>query len=117
MAAFDTLDMAELMFGDAGCIQDYGTGWQVIFYLALGMSAIMTTFYWGLEGLDKDDEPGTPDYIATVLGLIFNDVLFLIVRCKVMDVQHDTYLSLLFPIKESFSIFVRLGFIIYFSRN
>ena len=105
LSAFDIIDMAELSFSDVGCIQNYGAGWPVLFYLALGMSAIMTTFYWGLEQVE--DEPKNGDFVATLMNWVFNDVLFLVVRCKVMYVQGHAYFGLIFVIKESLSVVVR----------
>ena len=115
MAAIDILDMAELMFGDAGCIQNEDTIWQVFFYLAIGASTILTSFYWGLEGVEENEDPKMMDYVATLSSLIFNDLLFLVLRCRVMHVQKEAYLSILFPIKEIFSSICRIGFILYYS--
>ena len=113
MAAFDTFDMAELLFDDAGCIQNENTAWKVTFYLAIGVSAILSSFYWGLEGLEYKNSPKGRDYVVTLLSLVFNDLLFLVLRCRVMHVQEEVYLNLLFPIKESLSMLCRIGLIFY----
>ena len=114
MTVFNSLDMAELMFGDAGCIQNESIAWRITFYFALGVAAILTCFHWGLEGLgSKEDEPKRKDYASSIISLLFNDSLFLVLRCKVMDFE-SAYLNLLFPMKELFTIFCKIGLIIYY---
>ena len=107
MSAFDVLDMADLIFGDIGCVQNYGTGWQVVYYMVLGMCAILTNFYVGLE--KGKDYPKWYDFLMTGLNWCFNDVLFLIIRCHVMYTQGHFYFGLIFVIKEVLSIFMRGG--------
>jgi len=45
----DIIDMAELIFGDVGCFQIDTSSWLVFFYVALVLSAILTTSSYGLE--------------------------------------------------------------------
>ena len=112
-SAFDALDLAELTFSDIGCIQNYNGGWQAAFYLALGMSAIMTTFYCGLEQLEEGDDPDFKDFLATAINWVFNDVLYLVVRSKVIYEQKHVYFSLIFMMKECLSVVLRGMIFVY----
>ena len=102
--ALDILDMAELIFTTTGCILNYSVGWQASFYLTLMVSAVLTCVYWGLDGLEKNDVPKKKDYGATLLGLIFNNLFFLVIRCKVIYAQIGVSSGLVFVIKEVLSI-------------
>ena len=107
MTAFGILDMADLIFSDVGCVQNYSTGWQVVYYTVLGMSAILPNFHVGLER--GEDNPEWHDFLITGLNWCFSDVMFLIIRCHVMYTQGHFYFGLIFVIKEVLSIFMRGG--------
>ena len=102
----DILDMAELIFTSTGCILKYGIGWQASFYFALVVAAVLTCVYYGLEGLKKHGMPKKKDYVATILGLLFSNLFFIVVRCKVMYTQNRASSGLIFVAKEVFSIVI-----------
>ena len=108
MAISEFIDMAELMFGDLGCFQNYGTAWLTIFYLALAVSAFLMSFTaYGLEQ-EKTKKDGWLDYCVTGSNLVFNDILFLILRCKTMTTQNTLdIVELVFVIREAMSAIVR----------
>ena len=114
-SAIDVLDLAELTFSDIGCIQNYNGVWQTAFYLALGMSAIMTTIYCGLE--QGEDDPKITDFIATAVSWIFNDVLYIVVRSKVIYEQKHAYFTLIFMMKECLSVVIRGMIFVYYLRK
>lgn len=116
-AAFDVLDLSELTFSDIGCILNYNGGWQTAFYLALGMSAIMTTFYCGLENLDDENNPKFSDFLSTAINWVFNDVLYLVVRSKVIHEQKHAYFTLIFMMKECLSVVLRGMIFVYYLRK
>ena len=107
LPALDIMDMADLIFSDVGCVQNYGTGWQVVFYTTLGICALLTSFYLGLELGEKD--PVGIDFLVTGLNWFFNDIMFLIIRCYVMYTQGHFYFGLNFVMKEALSIIIRGG--------
>ena len=102
----DIIDMAELMFGDVGCFQKYGKAGMFFFYLALLMSAFITTSYSGLE--QEKDYYDRADRVTTCLSLIFNDVLFLFLRITTMWKQGHAYFGVIFVGKESMSSIIRI---------
>ena len=111
--AFDVLDLSELTFSDIGCIQNYNGGWQTAFYFALGMSAIMTTIYCGLENGDQDFKPDFKDFLATGVNWVFNDVLYIVIRSKVIYEQKHAYFTLIFMMKECLSVVIRGALFVY----
>ena len=111
-SAFDVIDIAELTFSDIGCIQNYSGWWQAAFFLALGLSAIMTTFYCGLER--GEDDPSITDFTATAVSWIFNDVFYILVRSKVIHEEKKAYFTLIFMMKECLSVFLRGWIFVYY---
>ena len=105
-AMLDIIDMAELMFGDVGCFQTYETGYIVVFYIALLASAVLTTFYSGLEQQSKDDKTGV-DSLITGLSLFFNDFLFLFLRAVTIHKENHAYFGVIFVTKEVLSLIIR----------
>ena len=77
------------------------------------MSAIMTTFYCGLEQLEEGDDPDFKDFLATAINWVFNDVLYLVVRSKVIYEQKHVYFSLIFMMKECLSVVLRGMIFVY----
>lgn len=126
LAVWDIIDMSELMFGDVGCYVTFGTGWLVFFYIALGVSAILTAFSaFGLEKQPHDnkrkvdiecptsveacitDDSMLMNIIVTSLSLFFNDILFLVLRLNTMLTLHSYYIESVFVVKEILSICAR----------
>ena len=107
-AAMDVLDITELIFSDTGCFQSYGTEWLVAFYVALGISAILTTFSaYGLE--QQKEEPTWKDVAVTSLNMLFNDALFLFIRATTMYRQGHMYTQSIFALVELISLCIRFG--------
>lgn len=106
-AALDILDMAELMFGDVACYQTYGPAGLFFFYLALGVSAILIAFSYGLEQQQKEKHD-KKDWWSTFMNMIFNDLLFFSLRVTTMIKQGHAYFGVIFASKELLSFFVRL---------
>lgn len=114
----DFIDMADLMFTDIGCIQNFPTFWIVIFYLALGVSVILTAFPNGLEERKGDAEDfNNCDTIITACRMFFNDFLFFGLRINTMVRTGRKYFGMNFVIKEVFSCVFRLVLICYRLRN
>ena len=115
-AMLDIIDMAELIFGDIGCFQTYEKGYIVVFYITLLASAVLTTFYSGLEQRPKDKDDGTEiDAIFTGLNLFFNDFLFLFLRAVTIHKESHAYFGVIFLTKEVLSLIIR-SLMLYF-RN
>ena len=106
-AMLDVIDMAELMFGDVGCFQTYETGLKFLFYSALLISAILTSFYYGLEQQSKEEETSPGDTVVTLLNLLFNDGLFLVLRAVTIHKENHAYFGVIFVIKEALSFIIR----------
>ena len=106
-AMLDVIDMAELMFGDVGCFQTYETGFKFLFYFALLISAILTSFYYGLEQQSKQEETSPGDTIVTFLNLLFNDSLFLVLRAVTIYKESHAYFGVIFVVKEALSCIIR----------
>jgi len=102
-----------------GCIQNFPTFWIVIFYLALGVSVILTAFPNGLEERKGDDEDFNRfDTIITTCRMIFNDGLFFILRINTMVQTGRKYFGMNFVIKEVFSCIFRFVLLLcYRFRN
>jgi len=111
LAMLDFIDMAELIFADIGCYLTFETGWRVVFYLALGVSVILTAFSNGIERKDKNINPS--DYIVTFLNMFFNDGLFFMLRIVTMAKTGHVYFGLIFVIKEFFSCIFRVLLLCY----
>ena len=113
LAAWDIIDMSELMFGDVGCYVTYETGWIIVFYIALCLSAVLIAFSaFGLEkqfgrSTERSKECDGVDITITCLNLFFNDLLFLVLRLKTMLTQHSYYIESVFVVKEILSICAR----------
>lgn len=113
MVVWDIIDMAELMFGDIGCFQTYGTAWLTVFYIALGISAFLIAFSsYGLEQESANGKEGWADYCVTGSNLVFNDLLFLILRLKTMTTQKSFYIEWVFVIKEAMGVIARSGLLL-----
>ncbi|XP_066918759.1 uncharacterized protein [Clytia hemisphaerica] len=102
----DIIDMAELMFGDVGCFQNYGSVWLFFFYTALLMSAFITTSYSGLE--QEKYYYDMADRVTTCLSLVFNDLLFWCLRITTMVKEGHAYFGVIFVGKESMSSILRI---------
>ena len=108
-AMLDIIDMAELMFGDVGCFQNYGSVGKFFFYIALLISAFITTSYSGLEQQKEEKEDyKTADRVTTILSLVFNDLLFLCLRITTMAKEGHAYFGVIFVGKELMSTGIRL---------
>jgi len=107
LAMLDFIDMAELIFADVGCYITFGTGWIVIFYVALIVSVILTAFSNGIELKDKK-LVNQSSYIVTSLNMVFNDGLFFMLRIVTMSKTGHVYFGLIFVIKELGSFILRL---------
>ena len=103
------LDLAQLIFSNAGCFQTYHVGWVIAFYTALAISVMLQTFSYGLEQKKThQEEPRNKDLIFTVLNLCFTDILFLVLRSyKAYKMKH-AYIDAIFMTKEISSIIMRL---------
>ena len=108
-AIINLLDLAQLIFADAGCFQTYHVGWMVAFYTALAISVILQTFSYGLEQKKTHrQEPRNKDLVFTVLNLCFTDILFLVLRSyKAYRMKH-AYIDAIFITKEISSLIMRL---------
>lgn len=108
-AMLNLLDLAQLIFADAGCFQTYHVGWMIAFYTALAISVMLQTFSFGLEQKKThQEEPRNKDLIFTVLNLCFTDILFLVLRSyKAYKMKH-AYIDAIFMTKEISSIIMRL---------
>ena len=107
-AMLDILDFAELTFADGGCFQTYHLGWTTLFYVSLAASIILMTFSYGLEHQkDLKDKFSTIDLVFTILNLVFNDLLFLILRGYKIYVQKRAYIDVIFISKEISAIILR----------
>ncbi|XP_066918739.1 uncharacterized protein [Clytia hemisphaerica] len=115
-AMLDIIDMAELMFGDVVCFQNYEKGLLGVFYLALVVSALLTTFYSGLEQYQKG-EYHWGDFWTTLLSLIFNDILFFALRVEKMRRERHGYFGMIFTCKEGMSCIIRFLLMFTFARN
>jgi len=106
-ALLDIIDMAELIFGDVGCFQIDTSSWLSFFYVALVLSAILTTSSYGLEQhREKYDCPW--DYLSTIFSLLFNDMFFFILRVRTMHKHGNVYFGVIFVIKECLSFIFRI---------
>lgn len=104
----DILDLAQLMFADGGCFQQYEIGWVIAFYAALALSIILMTFSYGLEQQkDPKDYFSTIDLVFTVLNLLFKDMLFLVLRGYKVYRLKRAYIDVIFMTKESMAIVLR----------
>lgn len=109
LMTLDLLDMAELIFSDIGCYIGYDDGWLVVFFIAIGASAILATISRGLEQPTEDGEEKTGfDSAVTIFNMIFNDGLFCFLRLYVMFTEGHVYFGLIFVIKEICSFIFRL---------
>ena len=115
-AMLDIIDMAELMFGDVGCFQTYETGYIVVFYIALLASAVLTTFYSGLEQQSENDKTKV-DAMITSLSLFFNDLLFLFLRAVTIHKESHAYFGVIFITKEVLSSIIRGLMLFFWFRN
>ena len=113
-AAFDIMDMAELMFGDVGCYQTYGAGGLFFFYLGLGVSIILTAFSYGLE--QHKEKHNKNDWYSTLMNMVFNDLLFFLLRVTTMVKQKHAYFGVIFATKELMS-FISRSYMLYKQRN
>jgi len=110
----DIIDMAELIFGDVGCFQIDTSSWLVFFYVALVLSAILTTSSYGLEQQKDNNKHCKWDIVSTLFSLLFNDMFFFILRTRTMYTRGSAYFGVIFVIKEFFSFIVRILLIIFF---
>ena len=101
----DIIDMAELMFGDVGCYQINDTVGLVAFYMALLMSAFLTTSNSGLE--QEKDEYDLIDCLTTLFSLVFNDAMFFGLRLTTIIRTKHAYFGAIFLCKEILSSIIR----------
>ena len=110
----DLIDMAELMFGDIGCFQTYEFSLKFFFFVSLLMSALLTVFFYGLEQQSFNGAKKTKgDGVVTFFNLVFNDILFLILRCVTIDKEGHAYFGVIFIIKEAASCMIRTAMLYY----
>ena len=107
-AMLDILDLAVLIFADAGCFQEYHTGWTIFYYTSLALAVLLMTFSYGFEQQkDFTDEFSTVDMWFTLLNLVFKDMTFLILRSYKAYQQKHVYIDAIFMAKEISAIILR----------
>ena len=115
-AMLDIIDMAELMFADVGCYQKYETEYIVFFYFSLMVSALLTSFDYGLEQQSKGTKTMS-DVILTGINMVFNDGFFFILRGITIHKESHAYFGIIFMLKEGLSFLIRLCMICTWCRE
>lgn len=107
-AMLDILDLAVLIFADAGCFQGYHIGWTIFYYSSLAVAVLLMTFSYGLEHQkDFTDDFSTIDMWFTILNVFFKDMTFLILRSYKAYRQNHVYIDAIFMAKEVSAIILR----------
>ena len=105
--AYDIMDMVE----NITCFQTYSTVWLGFFYMSLIISALHVAFPISLTEEDEKD-PLKGRVLSSIITLIFTDIMFAILRLRVMVYGKDTQVGFNFFSKNVMAAICRLPLIV-----
>ena len=105
--AYDIMDMVE----NITCFQTYSTVWLGFFYMSLIISALHVAFPISLTEEDEKD-PLKGRVLSSIITLIFTDIMFAILRLRVMIYGKDTQVGFNFFSKNVMAAICRLSLIV-----